>query len=157
MINFLASNINVTMIVVWAIIIVATLIIEFETADLVSIWFTAGAFAGLVANIIEVKEWVQIILFVGVSLIFVIGTRPFVKKMSENQTIATNSDRLIGKIAVVTKEIVEDGKGEVKVEYQSWPAITKDTGTFKVGEKVLVKEITGNKLVIEELKEIEVL
>ncbi len=157
MINFLVSNINVTMIVVWAIIIVATLIIEFETADLVSIWFTAGAFAGLVANIIEVKEWVQIILFVGVSLIFVIGTRPFVKKMSENQTIATNSDRLIGKIAVVTKEIVEDGKGEVKVEYQSWPAITKDTGTFKVGEKVLVKEITGNKLVIEELKEIEVL
>ena len=57
--------------------------------------------------------------------------------MSENQTIATNSDRLIGKIAIVTKEIVEDGKGQVKVEYQNWPAITKDTGTFKVGEKVL--------------------
>ena len=155
MINFLASNINVTMIVVWAIIIVATLVVEFETADLVSIWFTVGAFAGLVANILGVKEWIQILLFVGVSLIFVIGTRPFVKKMSENQTIATNSDRLIGKTAVVTKDILENEKGEVKVEYQKWPAISKNNETFKEGEKVLVKEITGNKLVVEEIKEIE--
>ncbi len=155
MINYLASNINVTMIVVWAIIIVATLVIEFETADLVSIWFTAGAFAGLVANIIGIQEWIQIVLFVGVSLIFVIGTRPFVKKMSENQTIATNSDRLLGKTAIVTKEIKENEKGEVKVEYQTWPAISKTNKTFNVGEKVLVKEITGNKLVVEEIKEIE--
>ena len=156
MLNFLALNVSMAMIIVWAIVIVATLIIEFETANLVSIWFSAGALAAIVANLFGLDSWIQIIIFVVISTIFVIATRPFVKKMSDNQTIPTNSDRLIGMTAVVTKEILEDEKGEVKAEFQKWPAISKNNKSFSVGEKVLIVEISGNKLVVEELQEIEI-
>ena len=76
--------------------------------------------------------------------------------MSDNQTVPTNSDRLIGMTAIVTKEIPEDEKGEVKAEFQKWPAISKNNKSFSVGEKVLIVEISGNKLVVEELQEIEI-
>lgn len=156
MLNFLALNVSMAMIIVWAIVIVATLIIEFETANLVSIWFSAGALAAIGANLFGLDAWLQIIIFVVISAIFVIATRPFVKKMSDNQTIPTNSDRLIGMTAIVTKEIPEDEKGEVKAEFQKWPAISKNNKSFSVGEKVLIVEISGNKLVVEELQEIEI-
>lgn len=156
MLNFLALNVSMAMIIVWAIVIVATLIIEFETANLVSIWFSAGALAAIVANLFGLDAWIQIIIFVVISAIFVIATRPFVKKMSDNQTVPTNSDRLIGMTAIVTKEIPEDEKGEVKAAFQKWPAISKNNKSFSVGEKVLIVEISGNKLVVEELQEIEI-
>ena len=156
MLNFLALNVSMAMIIVWAIVLVATLIIEFETANLVSIWFSAGALAAIVANLFGLDAWIQIIIFVVISAIFVIATRPFVKKMSDNQTIPTNSDRLIGMTAIVTKEIPEDEKGEVKAEFQKWPAISKNNKSFSVGEKVLIVEISGNKLVVEELHEVEI-
>lgn len=156
MLNFLALNVSMAMIIVWAIVIVATLIIEFETANLVSIWFSAGALAAIGANLFGLDAWLQIIIFVVISAIFVIATRPFVKKMSDNQTVPTNSDRLIGMTAIVTKEIPEDEKGEVKAEFQKWPAISKNNKSFSVGEKVLIVEISGNKLVVEELQEIEI-
>ena len=55
----------------------------------------------------------------------------------------------------ILQEKMKDGeKGEVKVDFQNWPAISKDEKTFIVGDKVLIKEIIGNKLIVEELKEI---
>ena len=53
-------------------------------------------------------------------------------------------------------EIPEDEKGEVKAAFQKWPAISKNNKSFSVGEKVLIVEISGNKLVVEELQEIEI-
>lgn len=156
MLNFLAEGVNITMIVVWAIIIIATLVIEFETANLVSIWFSAGGLGGLICAICGIDTWIQILVFIIVSAVFVFATRPFVKKMSDNQTIPTNSDRLVGMTGLVTKVILEGEKGEVKVEYQKWPAISKNSKAFKVGEKVVITEIVGNKLIVEELKEIEI-
>ena len=141
----------------WLALAIALVVIELSTTQLVSIWFAIGAGVTAIVKVIAPGisiPW-QALIFVGVSTVLFLATRPFVKKMSENQTIATNSDRLIGKTAVVTKDILENEKGEVKVEYQKWPAISKSNETFKEGEKVLVKEITGNKLVVEEIKEIE--
>ncbi len=153
---FLAmSRGDVLMIVVWAIIVVAALIIEFETASLVSIWFAAGGVAGIATALLGLDPWLQIVIFVAVSTIFVIGTRPFVKKVSDNQTILTNADRLIGMTAVVTKNILIGEKGEVKAEFQKWPAVSREEKDFLIGEKVLIVEIVGNKMVVESIKEIE--
>lgn len=155
MLNFLAINTtDIVMIILWALVVIAALVIEFETANLVSIWFAAGGIFGILSAVLGVQPWLQIIIVVLASAIFVIGTRPFVKKISDNQTILTNADRLVGMTAIVTKEIKDGEKGEVKVDFQNWPAISKDEKTFIVGDKVLIKEIIGNKLIVEELKEI---
>lgn len=155
MINFLAlSSTEITIMVVWAIIAIVAIVIEFETINLVSIWFAAGAVAGIICSLLHQKVWIQVLAFVVVSAVFIIGTRPFVKKISENQTILTNVDRLIGMTALITKPIKEGEKGEIKVDYQIWPAIAKNDEEFQEGEKVVIFGIQGNKMIVEKIKEI---
>ena len=153
--NVLALQpLNIAMIVIWTIFVIAAIIIEFETANLVSIWFAAGGIASIVCAVLELPIWIQIIVFAVVSGIFLLATRPFVKKISDNQTVLTNVDRYVGMVAVVTKEIIQGEKGEIKIEFQNWPAISKKDNTFKIGDKVLITEIVGNKMVVDQIEEI---
>ena len=156
MFNFLSlTSIEITMVIIWAIIAIAAIVIEFETANLVSIWFAAGGIAGIIGAIVHFDIWLQIILFVAVSAVFVLGTRPFVKKISDNQTILTNADRLVGMIAVVTKQIKEGEKGKIKVDFQEWPAISTKGETFEVNDKLVISNIVVNKMIVEKIKEIK--
>ena len=155
MFNFMTlQTLNIAMIIIWAIFVIAAIIIEFETANLVSIWFAAGGIAGIVCAVLELPIWAQILIFAVVSAIFVLATRPFVKKISDNQTVLTNVDRYVGMVAIVTKDIMAGEKGEIKVEFQKWPAISKGENNFLVGDKVIITEIIGNKMIVDKIKEI---
>ncbi len=157
MINVMSlSGIQISMIILWIIIVVAAIIIEFETVELVSIWFAGGAIAGAVCAVLEQPIWLQFLLFAVVSAVFVLGTRPFVKKISDNQTILTNVDRFVGMVAQVTKPIEIDKKGEIEVEFQKWTAVTKKNKDFQVGDRVVIVEISGNKMIVDEIEEIDV-
>lgn len=147
---------SVVSIVVWGITIIVTLIVEAETAELVSIWFTVGAISALICAVCETPIYIQALVFSLVSVILIILTRPLVKKFNLKNTIPTNSDKLIGMTGVVTKEIPVDGKGEIKVSYQDWSAISNTKKLIPVGSEVVIKEITGNKLVVEPIEEIEI-
>ena len=70
-------------------------------------------------------------------VLFVIATRPLLKKFNNNEDIPTNVDKLIGMIAVVVKPILIDEKGEVKVNYQKWSAICKTGYNLQEGQKVI--------------------
>ena len=144
------------MIGIWTIVIIGAIIIETETADLVSCWFALSGLACLVLAACKVDLLTQFIVFVALSAVLVIATRPLLKKFNSNEDIPTNSDRLIGMTGVITKKVVGEDKGEIKVNYQKWTAISKHDETFEVGEKVLVKYIDGNKLIIEKINEIEI-
>ena len=146
----------ITMIIIWAAITIFAIVIEFETANFVSIWFAAGSLAGLATAAFNKPIWLQIVLFICISFVCILLTRPFIKKMSDNQTIHTNADRLEGMKAVVTKDIVPGEKGEVKIDFNKWPAVTNENRTFKEGESVIVVEIVGNKLVVKAMEEIEI-
>ena len=147
MLSFLnLTSTEIVMIVLWAIVTIFAIIIEFETINLVSIWFAAGGIVGIITAATHQPIWLQILLFVIVTAVFVGLTRPFVKKMSDNQTIYTNADRLIG--------LTE--KGEVKIEYQTWQAISRENQTFNCGTQVVVSEIIGNKLLVQQIKEIDI-
>jgi membrane protein implicated in regulation of membrane protease activity len=76
-----------------------------------------------------------------------IATQPLIKKFKVNKFEPTNSDRVIGKIAEVTKEIKPDKYGEVEVYGVTWLAASESKQV--VGSKVVVKEIEGNKLIVE--------
>lgn len=144
------------MLAIWVIVIVGLLILEFQTADLVSIWFIIGALISGVSVLFNAPIWLQIILFVVVSGICILATRPLAKKINSKDTIPTNVDSLIHKVAVVTKEIKNGEKGEVKVDYKLWPAIS-NVGEFNVGDRVIVQSIVGNKLQVAKIEEIEIL
>ena len=144
------------MIAIWTIVIIGAIIIETETSELVSCWFALSGLVSLVLAVCKVSLLVQFLVFVAVSAILVIATRPLIKKFNNNENIPTNVDKLIGMTGVVTKKIVGDEKGEVKVNYQRWTAINKNDEIFEVGEKVIISYIDGNKLIVEKVNEIEI-
>lgn len=150
------TPIAITAIVFWAVVIIVSIIVEVETAELVSIWFGIGAIPSLILAIFEQNIGIQFAVFAVVSVILILLTKPLVKRFNQKNTIPTNSDRLIGMTAKVLKEIPIDGKGLIKIDYQEWSAISKTNTVIPVDTEVVVVEITGNKLVVEPVTEIEV-
>ena len=138
---------------VWGVIIVGTLITEFVTDELISIWFSAGAVVGLVLAICNAPIWVQIVVFVAVSAILLISTRKLVKKFTKKPTEKTNADSLVGKRTKLLTAITEDSKGSVKFDGVVWTAITKGDESIEAGKRVEVTAMQGNKLVVKEVKE----
>ena len=151
--TFLTLDSYSIMAIVWAVFIVITAIIELQTSDLVTIWFTIGAVGALIAALFKLPIWLQLVIFLAISTVCLIATRPIAKKLQQKEVIRTNSDKVIGKVALVTKQISEDEIGEVKIEGREWRAINNDGITFEVGEKVMVEAISGTKLIVSKIEE----
>ena len=133
--------------VVWFILFTLFLVIEIMTVNLVTIWFAAGALVALFASFFIDSLTVQIILFIVVSVIAVIGMKPLLKKFKGFSITPTNSDRVIGKVGEVVKKIEKNNYGEVKIFGNTWTAYSDDE--IDVGEKVKVLSIEGVKLIVE--------
>lgn len=145
------------MIILWTFIIIVTIIVEIETAGLISIWFTAGAIAALIANGFGVPTIWQVVIFIASSAVFILLTKPLSKRFMNTTFIKTNADRFIGKIGEVTRDIPNDGsRGEVKVENVLWSAYTTGKEVLPVGTKVIVQDIVGNKLLVAKVTETEI-
>lgn len=149
MLNILLSA-STIMLIVWIVFIVVSAIIELETQDLITIWFTLGAVVALIACLLKANIIIQFALFLVVSAIAIICTRPLAKKMQAKEIIKTNSDRIVGMIAIVTKDISPETIGEVKVESRYWRAIPQENEVYAIGEKVLIKAISGTKVIVSD-------
>lgn len=138
------------MLIFWIVLLVVLVVVEAVTAQLVTIWFAAGAAAALIAERCGAQQWLQWIIFIAVSVIALIVTRPLVKKATKSTIEPTNADRCIGQTAVVTEDISNiDGKGQVQVGGTIWTARSSDGTNFKKGERVTVERIEGVKLIVK--------
>ena len=134
----------------WLAVVIITLVIEFMTAEIVSIWFFVGSVVSLILAICKVDPAIQIIVFVLVSLLFMACVRPFIRKYIKRNEIKTNVDSFVGRIALVTEDIVDGNRGVVKLDGQEWSAIANED--ILKGTKVVVLSIEGNKLIVKENK-----
>ena len=139
------------MTIMWFIAFIILLFIELATVNLVTIWFAIGAVAGLITTTFTDSFLIQLIVFIVVSLLALLLTKPLIKKFKGYDVVPTNSDRVIGKVGEVTKEIRTDKYGEVKVYGNIWTASSKEK--IEVGEKVKVLAIDGVKLIVEKEEE----
>lgn len=140
--------------ILWAVIFVLMLGLELSTAQIVSIWFAAGALAALGASFFLPFE-LQLVIFVLVSVILLICTRPLLKKMKKS-IIATNLQSEIGSKAIVIEDLsIKNNTGRVKFNGVDWNARTIDGSSLKTGEAVIVREITGTTLVVEKVAMLE--
>ena len=135
------------MVIGWFIAFVILLLIELFTVNLVTIWFAIGAVAAIITSIFTDSVLIQSIVFVVVSVISLLITKPLIKKVKKFEVEPTNSDRVIGKVGDVTKKIEKNKYGEVKVYGNTWTASSKDV--IEVGERVKVLSIDGVKLIVE--------
>ena len=135
----------------WMIIFLVLVFVELITVNLVTIWFAVGALASFILTYFVDDVMIQIGVFIVVSIISLILTRKIVDKIKGGKTIATNSDRVIGEIGIVTEEISKLEPGEVKVDGKKWTAISSKN--ISVGSKVEILSIDGVKLNVKEIKE----
>ena len=143
-----AGGINMT--VFWLIAMVALLVIEGIVPGLVSIWFAAGALVALLLSLLNAPLWLQVLLFLLVSLALLVLTRPLAKKYVNSRVTPTNADRIIGKDCVVTEEIDNlQGTGAVMADGKEWTArMDNRDGKAPKGSVVKVLRIEGVRLIV---------
>lgn len=136
------------LILIWFIIIIIAAIIEISTMDLTSVWFAIGALLSFIISIFSDNVILQIAVFIAVSVILLLSVRPIAKNYFRTNLVNTNADRLVGKIAICTKEIRPGERGEVKIDGKFWTAISSGDETVLENDKVEVLAIEGVKLIV---------
>ena len=132
---------------IWIGVFVLALVVEGLTMQLVSIWFAVGALAGLIASFVTDSLTVQCTLFVLVSLVLFLCTRPLIKKWNKKPAVHTNADSVIGMEGVVKQEVnTLLGTGRVYVNGLSWAA--RSDAVIPVDTKITVLEMKGVTLTV---------
>ena len=142
------------MTIFWLIVLIAAILIEIATMGLTTIWFAGGALVAICIERLNGGIYLQIIVFLIVSLVVMYFTRPIAMRYFNKEREKTNADGLIGKQAVVTARIYNlEGSGKAVVSGQEWSARSlEDEQVFEEGEIVKIVKIKGVKLIVESAK-----
>lgn len=135
----------------WIIIFIVLLVIEIATLGLTTIWFAAGSLVAFLAGILGCGLTVQMILFLAVSVLLLILTRPVALKYFNSKRQKTNVESMIGRQGIVLEKVdTIKGQGLVEVDGETWSAKT-DTpeGVIPEGVIVSVEGIQGVKLIVK--------
>ena len=138
---------------VWFGLALFLVVVELCTIDLVAVWFAiASLILGILAAIFtELQFGWQALIFIALSSVLFLSTRPFVKKfMKRKKGQETNLELVVDNTARVVETIDNSREmGAVKINGLIWTARSTDGSVIEVDELVLVKEIKGNKLIVE--------
>ena len=140
---------------IWLGLFILLLVIEIITVGLTTIWFAAGALAALAANVLGANLIIQIIIFLAVSVVLLIFTRPWAEKHLNRKRVRTNYEREIGKVIRITEKVDNlNQTGKSVVDGQEWTVRSKnDSEIFEAGALARVAAVSGLKLIVEKCEE----
>ncbi len=140
----------------WLVAMVIFLVVEMATISLVSVWFVGGSLAAFLVSFAVHEPWIEVLVFLGVSLVLLLLVRPMAAKFSvkKKDQIHSGAQALVGKRAVVTEDIDNlHAKGEVQINGQYWGAKTEDDDiTISKDKVVTVEDVEGVRLIVREIK-----
>jgi membrane protein implicated in regulation of membrane protease activity len=139
------------MMVFWLVLLILCIVIEVPTMGLTTIWFAGGALIAILATLLNAPVFVQVILFLAVSLLLLFFTRPLAVKYFNKDRVKTNVESMVGRQAIVTSEIFNlEGVGQVTIGGLEWSARSFDDKLrIPVGTVVNVVAIHGVKLIVK--------
>ena len=137
---------------IWLIIAGAFVILEIATMGFLVFWFAVGALAAMVVSFFVESILFQSIVFVVVSTILLFATKPLVKKFMDVKPTKTNAFSIIGKKAIVTKEINSHSVGQIKINGEVWSAESENEETIPEGSEVEISQIKGVKAIVKVVK-----
>lgn len=143
----------------WLAMIILFLVIEMITISLVSIWFVGGALAAFIVSYFTGNIWIEVVVFLAVSVFLLVLLRPLARKLSVKQKdqMVSGAKAMIGRQAIVTEEIDNvHARGAVQVNGQYWTAKTelfKDT--IPKDTIVDIIDVDGVKLIVRKAGEKE--
>ncbi len=137
--------------ITWLIIAAVSIVSEIISLGLTSIWFAGGAVVAAILSWAGVSVWIQVLAFTVVSLVLLIAARPFVKKHLITQVEKTNVESYAGRKVTVIQEINNNkAEGKVMMNDIEWTARSEDGSIIPVGKVVVIKSVSGVKLIVAE-------
>lgn len=134
----------------WLIAAGIFLIAEIITTGFLVFWLGIGALIAMCVSFFIDNLIIQMVVFLVSSVILILTTKPFVQKFLNNNKTETNVFSLIGKKALVIKDIDNiDGKGQIKVDGEIWSAESANTSNLEKGTEVKIIKIDGVKAIVE--------
>ena len=126
---------------------------EIITVGFLIFWLGIAALLTMIVSFFTSNLIIQTAVFVMSSAILIFATKPLVNKISKKETIPTNVFSIIGKSAIVIKDInCIDGTGQIKVNGEVWSAEGLNGIDIKEGSKVEIIEIKGVKAIVSPIK-----
>ena len=137
------------MVAVWFGALVLFLLIESQTVSVVSLWFAAGALAGMITALCSGPLWLQAVLFFAVSIALLACLRPIVRKYFTPRLAKTNVDSVVGTTGPVMEDIDNlQSTGRVKLGGMEWSARSTTGQPIAKDTIVRVDRIEGNKVFV---------
>lgn len=135
----------------WLILFIILLVIEIFTMGLTTIWFAGGALFALLMAFVGFGLPVQIAVFIVVSVVLLVMTRPIAVKYFNTERQKTNAESLIGQQAVVLEDVdTLHAAGLVEVNGQEWSAKTDEPDGFIPKDSIVsIEGIQGVKLIVK--------
>lgn len=141
---------------IWLIIAGLFFVAEMITVGFLVFWLGVGALFAMVVSFFTSNLIVQTTIFVISSALLILITKPFVKKFVDVKPTKTNAFSIIGKKALVIKEINPiKSTGQIKVNGEVWTAETENDEIIPEGSEVEILEIKGVKVVVKEISVVE--
>ena len=138
---------------IWVAFTVIFALIEIFTLGLTTIWFALAALVMVFLSFLPIPFIFQLMIFLAVSTALLLFTRPVAVKKLKTGREKTNVDSLIGKHAIVTRQIGEFERGEVKLNGQFWSARSEDSSIITEGTKCEVVRIEGVMAIVHVISE----
>ena len=134
----------------WLVTLFILVIIEVFTMGLTTIWFAGGSLVAALAAAVGLPVYIQVPLFLIVSILMLIFTRPIALKYFNKEVTHTNAESLVGQQAIVTTAINNlKAEGQAVVNGQEWTARSIQNGlNIDQGTVVEICGINGVKLIV---------
>lgn len=134
-------------------LLIALIVFEAVTVNLVSVWFAVGAASALVTSAFTDSGKIQFIVFVFVSVIMLLLTRPLARRYAKEHSESTNAGRNVGRKGQVLVEISPNVPGRVRLDGVDWMA--RSETPIADGTLCEVLAVEGAALVVRPVEEEE--
>ena len=134
----------------WLIVAGLFFVGEIFTLGFLIFWLGIGALFTMIVSFFTTNIIIQTTVFLITSTIFILATKPLVKKFVDVKKTNTNVFSIIGKKALVIKDIDPiHSSGQIKLNGEVWSAETENDEIIKEGSEVEVLKINGVKAIVK--------
>ena len=122
---------------------------EMVTSGFFMLPFAIGAGVAAILAWVDVSVPLQLVAFIGTSIFALWSLRRFARD-DRQPSYPVGSMRFVGANAVVIDAVdPASGRGQVRLDSETWGAITDTGAVIEPGAQVRVVEVRGTKLVVE--------
>lgn len=115
------------------------------------LFFGVGALVvGLVTNLgIDIPAWMQLLLFVLVSIAALLLFRKPILRYFESKNSTVPVDALVGEIALASESLAPQAHGRVEFRGTSWEAHNTSAHTITTSQRCRIVRVDGLMLVVQ--------